>query len=753
MTSIKGVYMKKEMVLDITGMTCTSCAARIEKMLSKKPYITEVSVSFPNKKAFLSLNDTIHQDDVVSTIKSLGYEAKLKEEGKKKKETDTELKHLNKERFRLILAWAITLPLTVKMLLEMIFGIHLISPSFAFYTDLILAFPVIFIIGFPVIRSTLVSIKSFAFTMDSLIGIGTIAAYSSGILKLAGVEISSFAVVGAMIMSINFIGNYLKELATGRASQAIQKLLELGAKSAHLVKDDNSVIDVPVEELVVGDVVMVKPGEKIPIDGEITEGYTSVDESIATGESIPLDKQPGDKVIGATLNQQGAIKLRIEKVGKDTFLSQIITLVEQAQGSKVPIQAFADKVTSYFVPVILAISFLTFLFWMIFPQTGNLVRSFFAPFIPWIGKGSGVISLAIFASIATIVIACPCALGLATPTALMVGMGKGATNGILIRNGEAIQTAKKIDTVVFDKTGTITMGKPEVVAYRSLIDENDFFVTAGSLENLSEHPLARAIVKKSEEKNASFMKPEEFKAISGKGVSAYLNNRQVRIGSLSFISESGIKTDELSHDISGYFAKGYTIIGIAIEDTFAGIIAIADKIKPDSKIAVEKLHALGIRTVVLTGDNKKAASTIAKEAGIDEVYAELLPRDKIRIIKKLQDEGKNVAMVGDGINDAPALKQANIGIAIGTGTDIAIESADITLVSGSLTGVVKAITLSRATFRKILQNLFWAFFYNIIAIPLAVMGLLHPVIAEIAMAFSSINVVGNSLRLKNVKLD
>lgn len=435
-----------------------------------------------------------------------------------------------------------------------------------------------------------------------------------------------------------------------------------------------------------GDIVLVKPGEKIPIDGEIISGTTSIDESIATGESIPVDKIPGDKVIGATVNQQGAIKVKVEKVGKNTFLSQIVAMVEQAQGSKVPIQAFADKVTSYFVPVILIISLLTFLFWLFIPQAGSAIMAFFSPYIPWLRSGtdSSVISMALFASIATLVIACPCALGLATPTALMVGMGKGATNGILIRTGEAIQTAKKINTVVFDKTGTITKGKPKVAAYVSLIDEARFFQITGSLETLSEHPLARAIVDFCLVKNVSFVKPDQFKAIAGKGVSAVIDGKTIDIGSLAYFKESGISLDIVEKAISVYMEKGYTIISVAAGGKCAGIIGIADEIKDDSKTAVTQLHQLGISTVVLTGDNKKAAFTIAEEVGIKRVYAELLPRDKITIIRELQEEGKTVAMVGDGINDAPALKQANIGIAIGTGTDIAIESADITLVSGSL---------------------------------------------------------------------
>ncbi|MEJ2664719.1 MAG: copper-translocating P-type ATPase, partial [Spirochaetia bacterium] len=668
-------------------------------------------------------------------------------------EAELEMLHLRKEKRRMVWAWAITLPLSLKMIAEMVFGLFIGGTLPALIIDLVLAFPVIFIIGFPVIRATLFSFKKFSFTMDSLIGLGTIAAFSTGFLKLLGMHIENFAVVGAMIMSINFIGNYLKEMATGRASQAIKQLLELGAKSAHLLNKDGSKRDVPVEDLNIGDMVLVKPGEKIPVDGVITEGQSSVDEAIATGESIPVDKAKGDKVIGATLNGEGALTVRIEKVGKDTFLSQIILLTRQAQSSKIPIQAFADKVTAVFVPVVLLIFLCTLLFWLFFPGIGQRILSVFAPVIPWINLNTGIVSSALFAAIATLVIACPCALGLATPTALMVGMGKGATNGILIHNGEAIQTAQKVETVVFDKTGTITIGKPRVIEYRSSLDKQEFISLAGSLENLSGHPLANAVTTWAAGLGAAVSKPERFNSISGKGISAVMDDLQYAAGSTGFFTELGISLDEFKETAVEYQEKGYTVVLFARKKEAVGIVAIADQIKTDSVSALEKLHAMGIETVMLTGDNKKAAQTIARAVRIDTVFAELLPQDKIRIVKQLQEQGKTVAMVGDGINDAPALKQAHVGIAIGTGTDIAIEAADITLVGGSLEGVVRAVRLSKATFNKIIQNLFWAFFYNIIAVPLAVLGLLHPAIAESAMALSSINVVSNSLRLKKVKLD
>ncbi len=744
--------MGNKIVLDITGMSCTSCSANIEKALGGLEKVKDANVSFTAKKAYLEVFDEIEIETLLSTVKNLGYEADLeKDEFLQNSEKETD--HLRQEKKRLILAWAVTIPLTIKMLLEMIFGFYPAGKDVAFFIDLIFSFPVIFVIGFPVVRSTFFAVKSFSFNMDSLIGIGTIAAYSTGILRLTGFDIENFAVVGAMIMSINFIGSYLKEAATGRASQAIKQLLELGSKFAHLINSDGTIKDVSVEDLQINDVVLVKPGEKIPVDGKIIEGKTSVDESLATGESIPVDKIPGDKVIGATVNIQGAIRIKIEKVGKDTFLSQIIRMVEDAQGSKVPIQAFADKVTSIFVPIVLLTATGTFLFWFFFPEAGQSILSRFSQIIPWIQPGRTTISMALFAGIATLVIACPCALGLATPTALMVGMGKGAMNGILIRNGEAIQTAQKVDVVVFDKTGTITAGEPAVTSINTTLEEGLFLQLLGSVENLSEHPLAKAIVRKAEDTGILLKQIESFEAIPGKGITAAIDNHKIIVGSTGYFEELGIKTDSFTKTITECQGKGQTVILAARDGVLIGIAGIADEIKPDSGYAIKKLKKMGIRTIMLTGDNEKSARSIALQAGIEDVKAQLLPRDKIEIVRQLQSEGRIVAMVGDGINDAPSLGQADVGIAIGTGTDIAIEAADITLVSGNLIGVVRAIKLSKETFRKIIQNLFWAFFYNIIAVPLAVLGLLHPVIAETAMAFSSINVVGNSLRLRNISID
>lgn len=740
--------MNKREEYKISGMSCTSCANNIEKTVASIEGVKFVKVNFANKRLTVNYNSSsVKAEKIISEVKNRGFELSSDLDSDKSDE-----KHLRREKIRLITAWSITLPLSIKMLLHMIWGIHIVTGLTSLIIDMILSFVVIFIVGLPVIKATWRSFRSFNFNMDSLIGIGSIAAFSSGVLILLGVSIENFVSIGAMIISINFIGNYLKLRATGRASSAIRQLLELGSKSASLLDDKGNIRKTPVEELIVGDIVLIKPGEKVPVDGLIIDGSSTIDESIATGESIPVDKTVGDRVIGGTINYVGVIKVKIEKLGSETFLSRIIELVKEAQGSKVPIQAFADKVTAIFVPVILVIALLTFLFWLFLPEVGKEVLNSFKIILPWIGIDRDVLSTALYATIASLVIACPCALGLATPTALMVGMGKGALNGILIRNGEAIQRAKDLDYVVFDKTGTITQGRPVLNHIETSIDSNAFLKIAASVERHSEHPLGRAIVAEAELRELKLSEPKEFKAIPGRGLRALIDEDRVLIGSISYLDGLGYDISNFQSSVSKYLSMGHTVIGLVINEVLKGIITISDPIKPDSKDAIERLKELGIKTVMLTGDNSLAAEAIAKEVGITGIESELLPEDKIKIIKGLQSQGKVVAMVGDGINDAPALKQSDVGIAIGTGTDIAIEAADITLVSGSLTGVVKGIKLSKATFKKIKQNLFWAFIYNVIAIPLAVLAILHPAAAEIAMAISSINVVLNSLRLRNINI-
>ena len=592
--------------------------------------------------------------------------------------------------------------------------------------------------------------------MDALISLGT------GVSLLTGpasffFPVANYAGVSAMIMAFHLTGRYVEETAKGRASQAIRKLLELGAKTARVLLEDGSEVEVPIEKVAVGDIMVIRPGEKIPTDGVVIEGESAVDESMATGESMPVNKHPGDEVIGATVNQEGLLKVKATKVGKDTFLAQVIKLVEECQGSKVPIQEFADRITAIFVPVVISIALLTLLAWILAPGLMKpLVQA--GTFLPWVNPNLGIITLAIVSTVAVLVIACPCALGLATPTALMVGSGMGAENGILIRSGEAIQTLKDVKVIVFDKTGTITKGKPEVTDVVPLngFDIRTVLQLAASAERGSEHPLGRAVVERAEMQGLSLSEPQEFQALRGKGVTAMVDHRQVLVGSRRLMQEHGLDITVYLPQVELLEGEAKTVMFVATGDddelTIAGLIAVADTLKEDSVAAIRELREMGLQTAMITGDNRRTAEAIARRVGIDHVLAEVLPDGKVTEVQKLQERFGLVAMVGDGINDAPALTQANVGIAIGTGTDIAIEASDVTLVRGELSGVVSAIKLSKATFRKIKQNLFWAFFYNVIMIPLAVIGWMHPVLAEAAMATSSVTVVTNANLLRRVDI-
>ena len=630
---------------------------------------------------------------------------------------------------KLIWSWIFTVPIAFIMLLERIFDLSIVEMPYQSILILILAFPVVFIFGWPTIKAGIRGLVTFYFNMDSLISLGTVIAYLTGLIAFTGV-IQDYSGVAAMIMAFFTTGKFVEAQARGRSSQEIRKLLELGAKTARIVKG-NKEYDIPITEVQVGDILLIKPGEKIPTDGVVIKGESSVDESMVTGESLPVEKAKGMNVIGATINQDGILYVKTTKVGKDTFLAHIIELVEEALGTKIPIQKLADKITSIFVPVILILSALTFIGWAI--VTGDISRS--------LGVG-----------IAVLVIACPCALGLATPTALMVSSGMGAKRGILIRKGEAIQTMKEVKIVVFDKTGTITKGKPEVTDINTIkgIKEKELLNISASLEKLSEHPIARAIVNKAALK--SYRKVTGFKVLRGRGVEGKIGKSIVIIGNQTLMKERKIKLEKINKSIEDFEEDGKTTMIVTMNKKVLGVIAVADSVKEDSKEAIRKLNSYGYRTVMITGDNERTAKAIANQVGIKEVIANVLPENKAKKVEELQISGM-VAFIGDGINDAPALKQSNVGIAMGTGTDIAIESGDIVLVNGSLIGVVQAINLSKATFKKIKQNLFWAFAYNVIAIPLAVAGVLHPVVAEIAMALSSITVVSNANLLKKKKID
>jgi len=749
--------MEKKMPLGVTtkvtlpveGMTCATCVRTIESALNHTEGVAKAVVNFATEKVTIEYDPKIiNEEGLAKVVESVGYripKVKVAEE-------EEDIKKMKAARFRMVFAWFSAGPIAVLMILEMVFG--LMIPGFD-WLMILLAIPAIFWNGYPTINSALKVTRHFSANMDTLITMGTVVAFITGPVKLLGFPIENYSGIAAMIMAFHLTGRYIEAMAKGRASLAIKKLLQLGAKTAHILVGDEEK-EIAVEDLKIGDIMIVRPGEKIPTDGVIVEGRSQIDESMATGESMPVGKKVGDEVIGATVNQLGLLKVKATKVGKDTFLANVIKLVEECQGSKVPIQEFADRVTSYFVPTVLVIALATFILWLIFPGFFISIVRLASGFIPWVNPEQNILSLAIFAGIAVLVIACPCALGLATPTALMVGSGIGAEHGILFRKGEAIQTLKEVKAIVFDKTGTITKGKPgvtDVVTSNQLpVTSEELLYYAASVEAGSEHPLAQAIVSEALEKKIKLGSVSEFEAVAGKGVKGKVDDRQVLVGNQKLMEDYGIDFSSFQSDLHELEEEAKTAMLVAIDSKASGIIAVADTLKEDSVQAIAELKKMGVETVMLTGDNRRTAEAIAKKVGISRVLAEVLPKDKVSEIQRVQNEVGITAMVGDGINDAPALTQANVGIAIGTGTDIAIEASDVTLVRGELSGVVSALKLSRATFKKIMQNLFWAYFYNTVAIPIAILGLLHPVIAEAAMAFSSINVVTNSMRLRGVKI-
>jgi Cu+-exporting ATPase len=739
-----------KITVNLEGMHCASCASNIERVLKKVHGIRSVSVNLIAKRAYIEAEHDISDSEIEKAVSKVGdYRVsgierddilsqkeskapKLEKHGEhhhgEHEHGSVEEKAISSWKKKMWLAWLFTIPIAIVMLSERISGM-MIFGEFETLVLLALAFPVIFIFGWKTIKSGARGFTSFYFNMDSLIALGVLIAYLTGILSFF-ISVQDYSGVSAMIMAFFLTGKYIENKARGQASMEIKKLLEIGAKKARVLRGKNE-IEILIEELVVGEIMIIRPGEKIPTDGIVIKGESAVDESMISGESIPKDKGKNDIVIGATVNQDGILYAQATKIGRDTFLSHIIKLVEEAQGSKIPIQALADKITGIFVPAILIISFLTFINWAIF--TGA--------------------SRALEIAISVLVIACPCALGLATPTALMVSSGMGAKRGILIRKGEAIQTMKEIKIIAFDKTGTITKGKPELTDIHSFgKDKKDVLKIAASVESSSGHPLAQSVVKKAEEENIKLVSIKNFRTIRGRGIEASIGKNKIDIGNTGLMNDRNIVIrKEASEKLLELEENGKTTLIIAENKKIIGIIGVADTIKQDSKEAIQELKMLGLKPVMITGDNERTARRIAKDVGIEEVLANVLPEEKENKIKELQKLGM-VAFVGDGINDAPALKQSNVGIAMGTGTDIAIEAGDIVLASGSLSGVVSAIKLSKATFSKIKQNLFWAFAYNSIAIPVAIAGLLHPIIAEIAMALSSITVVTNANLLRRKKI-
>lgn len=751
------VTEEKQIEMPIEGMTCASCAQANEKALEKLDGVISANVNLATDKATINyISGKAHKRDFIDAVKNTGYDVPdgwIKEGEEKKDKIQKDLEKVKKSKKKAYIAWGLTIPIIAWMIPEMFFGL-MIGGEVIYNVGMVgLAVPILFYAGRETYSAAFRSFINLSPNMDALIMLGALSAFATGIpasLHQFGYapNILNYAGVGGMIMAFHLTGRYVENKAKGRASQAIKKLMTLEAKTARVVEDGEEK-EVPVDQIEVDDVMMVRPGEKIPTDGVVLEGESSVDESIATGESMPVTKEEGDEVIGATINKEGSLEVKATKVGKDTFLSQVIKMVEEAQGSRVPIQAYADRVTKYFVPTIITIAAVAFISWVILPDTFHSIIVWASDFIPWVQPGLGMWSLAIYAAVATLVIACPCALGLATPTALMVGSGKGAENGVLIRRGEAIQLMKDINTVVLDKTGTITKGEPGVTDF---IGDDKTLQYAASVENKSEHPLGESIVHAAQKKGLEMKDTEDFESVTGKGVKGSIQGEEVVVGSPDLMEDEGVKV-EYRDKFEDLQKEAKTSILVAVGGEVKGIIGIADQLKEDSKRAIQALKEQGLEPVMLTGDNEETAKAIAKKVNINRVLSEVLPDEKVDEVRKLQDQGELVAMVGDGINDAPALEQADIGMAIGTGTDIAIESGDIVLVKGDLSAVVKAVKLSHATFRKIKQNLMWAFAYNVVAIPIAFVGLLHPLIAEAAMAFSSINVVTNSTRLKKTDLD
>lgn len=734
----------------VTGMSCASCANAVEKALNKNNDIN-ASVNFATEKLNIEYDEKKYNfDKIRKIVESAGYG--LAEDMTEDKKVELYQEKITSLKNRLILAVIFVVPLLYISMGHMLGAVlpEFLNPkvnplNFAL-TQFVLTLPIIYA-GRDFFSHGFKNLVRKSPTMDSLIAIGSTAAVLYGIYATFGIVIVDpeahmdlyYESAGAIITLILF-GKLLEAKTKGQTSSAIKKLIRLQPKKAKII-ENGAEKEVLIENLKVGDIVIVKPGEKIAVDGRIVEGATSVDESMLTGESLPVSKKVGDKVVGGSINKNGSIRFEATEIGKNTVLSQIIKLVEEAQGSKAPISRMADIVSAYFVPIVIGIAIITGIAWFL--------------------SGSGLVTALSF-FIAVLVIACPCALGLATPTSIMVGTGKGAENGILIKSGEALETAYKIKTVVFDKTGTITKGKPiltNLIAYGKY-NENELLKIAASVENDSEHPLAEAIVNKAKEKNIEIKPYEKFRAMPGYGIRAIFEGKEVQIGNRKLMENRKINVEISQEDYDILLNEGKTPMYISIDNELAGLVAVADVIKETSKEAIEKLKKMGIKTVMLTGDNEKTAKFIAKQVGIDDVISEVLPYQKSQKVKELQEKDEFVAMVGDGINDSPALAQANVGIAIGNGTDVAIESADIVLIRNDLRDVAGAIVLSKATITNIKENLFWAFFYNVLGIPFAA-GIfyaffngpkLDPMIAAFAMSFSSVSVLGNALRLKFFKV-
>lgn len=718
----------RRITLLIDGMTCASCSSRIEKALEKHPDVVSANVNLANNKATVDFHSgTMEEKDIVQIVEKTGYKAEIEKEVDQDREKVRREKEIKDLKRHFIISLILTIPLFSAMFFHMAGQMNLLTDG---YFQWLLATPVQFFIGWRFYKGAYHSLRGGGANMDVLVAMGTSAAYFFSVYNVLNHIHDYYFEASAVIITLIVLGKLLEAIAKGKTSEAIKKLMGLQPKTARVIREGKEQ-EISIDDLVIGDVILVKPGERVPVDGILIDGETALDESMITGESIPVDKKIGDEIIGSTINKFGAFKFEATKIGKDTVLSQIIKLVEDAQGSKAPVQRLADKISNIFVPVVIVIAIATLIITgLLGDWTGGLIHA-----------------------VAVLVIACPCALGLATPTAIMVGTGKGAENGILIKSGEHLERAHKMDTIIFDKTGTITKGEPELTEVIPLqgITEDELLRVVASVEKSSEHPLGMAIVKGAEKRNLQLITPDRFTALAGRGLEASMEGKKVHIGNRRLMQELSVDVTQLEDEAIRLESEGKTAMLIAIDDQASGLIAVADQVKPTSLEAIKKLKELDLEIYMITGDNERTAHAIAKEVGIDHVFAEVLPENKASKVEELMKQGKHVGMVGDGINDAPALAAADVGFAIGTGTDVAMEAADITLMRGDLNGVVTAIRLSHRTMKTIKQNLFWAFFYNSLGIPVAALGFLNPMVAGAAMAFSSVSVISNSLRLKNFK--
>lgn len=725
----------------ITGMTCAACSTRIEKGLNKLEGVTKASVNLALETASVEYSPSqIAPQDIAQRVEKFGYGAKLKSEEKEEEQSYRE-KELSKQKGKFWFSFILSVPLLWAMVSHFTFTSFIPLPHMLMnpWVQLALATPVQFVVGKQFYVGAFKALRNKSANMDVLVALGTSAAYFYSLyssLKSLGSSAHTdqlYYETSAILITLILLGKLFEANAKGRSSEAIKKMMGLQAKTAVVVRD-GAEVEIPVEEVQKGEVIFIKPGEKVPVDGEIIEGQSALDESMLTGESVPVDKNVGDKVIGATLNKNGFLKIKATNIGKETALAQIIKVVEEAQGSKAPIQRLADYISGIFVPIVVGIALLTFFVWYI-----------------WIAPGE--FAQALEKLIAVLVIACPCALGLATPTSIMAGSGRAAEFGILFKGGEHLEATHKIDTILLDKTGTVTNGTPELTDVRIAqgYKGNELLQLVASAERLSEHPLAQALVAGIKNKGIEIQDPLSFEAIPGYGVKATVQERELLVGTRKLMNQYKVNIDTALEEMTNLEQEGKTAMLVALDGKYAGMLAVADTIKATSKEAVSRLKEMGLEVMMITGDNRQTAQAIAMQAGIEHVIAEVLPEGKAEEVKKLQQQGKKVAMVGDGINDAPALALADIGMAIGTGTDVAMEAADITLMRGDLMSIADAIEMSRKTISNIKQNLFWAMGYNTLGIPIAAVGLLAPWVAGAAMAFSSVSVVLNALRLQRVR--